>query len=54
MSRFTRFARSHAPACCCGQCAELDLRYPGEGRQLALALPPAPGRTPAVVLTKDA
>lgn len=37
--------RPRHTTCSCSECAELDLQYPGEGRQLAL-LPstPAPGR----------
>lgn len=30
--------------CTCAECAELDLEFPGEGRQLAFPLKPQPRR----------
>jgi hypothetical protein len=37
-----RFARPHLEACTCGDCARLDLDFPGEGLQLRLPLNPPP------------
>lgn len=41
--------------CTCPECAELDLSFPGEGRQLAFPLlsPPKPRRRPSVPATSS-
>lgn len=45
-------ARAQLAPCRCPDCAHLDLEFPGEGTQLALAIDaPPPGRFPPAALS---